>query len=201
VVRAAAGKAHSFVIDSLGDIWSWGVNFNGQAAINDQKHTEVIDTPHQVPTMSKGSPTLGGSHVVDISCGDFHSMFLLEDGRVFSCGKYTSGQLGLGPEHILKSENEKHHPHVQSGITVPREIRFPFPSGTPEKIIGIEAGYRRSMAWTESHLFAWGMGNVSELGLGHITEAFQPTLVDVIGHKPVHVSCGGQHTLALFTGE
>jgi len=193
---------HSFAIDSIGDVWSWGLNLRGQAGIeiSEGRYEEIIETPRRVAAMSRGSPILAGSRVVDIACGEFHSMFLFDDGRVFTCGAYDSGQLGLGLDYILASVNKVHHPRVRAGIAVPREVWFPFPSRRWEKIIGIEADSRRSMAWTKSHLFAWGMGNVGELGLGPtVEEVFQPTLVDLAGWKPVQVSCGGQHTLALFT--
>ena len=202
VVHVAAGSMHSFAIDSVGDIWGWGLNLRGQTGIDigEGGHGEVIEIPRRVSTMCRGSPTLGSSRVVDVACGEFHSVFLLDDGRVFTCGAYDSGQLGLGPGHILACVNKVYHPRVRVGITVPREVRFPFPPCKWERIIGIEADSRRSMAWTESHLFAWGMGNVGELGLGpNVDEVFQPTLVDLAGWKPVQVSCGGQHTLALFT--
>lgn len=192
---------HSLAIDSVGDVWGWGLNLRGQTGIDITEcgSGKVIKTPQRVLTMCKGSSILVGSRVVDIACGEFHSMLLLDDGRVFICGAYDSGQLGLAPGHILASVNKVHHPRVRAGIAAPREVRFPFPSGKLERIIGIEADSRRSMAWTESHLFVWGMGNVGELGLGpNVDEVFQPTLVDLAGWGPVQVSCGGQHTLALF---
>lgn len=201
VVRAAAGGMHSFAIDIYDDVWTWGLNSRGQTGIDidEDGHGMVIETPRRVPTMCEGNPALAGSHVVDIACGEFHSVFLLQDGRVFTCGAYDSGQLGLGPVNTLVSVNKVHHPRIRTGIAVPLEVHFPFPSGGVERIIGIEADSRRSMAWTKSHLYLWGMGNVGELGLGPVTEVFQPTLIDLVGWKPIQVSCGGQHTLALFT--
>ena len=109
-----------------------------------------------------------------IACGEFHSIFPLDDGRIFACGGYDSGQLGLDPGGVLAPIKNVHHPYVQ---TVPGQVRFPHPLRKWEKIIEVDS--RRSMAWTESHLFAWGMGNVGELGLGPtVGEIFQPTLVE-----------------------
>jgi regulator of chromosome condensation len=202
VVRVAAGSMHSFAINSVGDVWGWGLNLCGQIGIDigEGGSGEVIQTPQQVSAMSNGSSILSGSHIVDIACGEFHSVFLLDDGCVFTCGVYDSGQLGLGPARVLASVNKVHHPHVWVGVAVPRQVQFPPLSCKWERIIGIEADSRRSMAWTKSHLFIWGMGNIGELGLGPtINEVFQPTLVDLAGWKPAQVSCGGQHSLALFT--
>ena len=202
VVHVAAGSMHSFAIDSVGDVWGWGLNLRGQTGIDISEEGDggVIKAPQRVSTMCVGSLILAGSRVVDIACGEFHSVFLLDDGRVFTCGVYDSGQLGLGQGGILASINKVYHPRTRVGIAIPREVQFPLPSHKRERIVGIEADSRRSMAWTKSHLFVWGMGNVGELGLGpDEDEVFQPTLVDLVGWKPAQVSCGGQHTLALFT--
>lgn len=41
------------------------------------------------------------------------------------------------------------------------------------------------MAWTESYLFVWGMGNVSGLGPSpDIDKVFQPTLIDLTEGSP-----------------
>ena len=201
VVRVAAGSMHSLAIDSAGDVWGWGLNLRGQIGIDigEGGSGEVIQTPRRVSAMSNGSSILAGSRVINIACGEFHSVFLLDDGRVFTCGAYDSGQLGLGPARVLASVNKVHHPRVRVGVAIPRQVRFPALSREWERIVGIEADSRRSMAWTKSRLFVWGMGNVGELGLGPtVDEVFQPTLVDLAGWKPAQVSCGGQHTLALF---
>ena len=200
-VRVAAGGMHSFAIDSVGNVWGWGVNIRGQIGLDvgEGESGKIIETPQKVSKMCKGSSVLGDACVIEISCGEFHSLFLLDDGRVFVCGGYDSGQLGLGSRHFLASINKVYHPHVHAGISTPWEVMFPLPGNKQERIIGIEAGSRRSMAWSKSRLFVWGMGNVGELGLGpRLGEVFEPTLVGSEGGwKPVLVSCGGQHTLAL----
>jgi len=192
MVRVAAGSMHSFAIDSIGGVWGWGLNLRGQIDIDfgEDGYGETIETPRRVSAMRGDSPVPAGSRVIDIACGEFHFVFLLDDGRIFTCGAYDGGKLGLGPGHILVPVNKVHHPSVRISIAEPREVRFPFPSRKLVRIMGIEADSRRSMAWTEPHLLVWGMGDVGEV--------FQPTLVDLAGWNPVQVSCGGQHTLALF---
>ena len=159
---------HSFTIDSVGDVWGWGLSLRGQIGVDigEGGYREIIQTPRRVSTMRTGSPIVAGSRVVDIACGEFHSASLLDNGLVFACGAYDSGQLGVGSGHFLASANKIHHPRVRGGEAVPREVRFPFPSGKRERVVWIDADSRRSVAWTISHLFVWGMGNVGELGLG-----------------------------------
>ena len=145
-----------------------GLSLRGQICVDigEGGYREIIQTPRRVSTMGRGSPIVAGSRVVDIACGEFQSASLLDNGLVFACGAYDSGQLGIGPGHILASVNKVHHPRVRDGEAVPREVRFPSPSAKQERIAGIEADSRRGVAWTRSHLFVWGMGNVGELGLG-----------------------------------
>jgi len=131
VVRVAAGGMHSFAIDSTGDVWGWGLNLRGQIGIR----------------------ILADSCVVEIARGEFHSMFLPNDGRVFTCRAYDNGQLAPGPGHILASVDKVYYPMVWAGIAVSREVWFSSRSCKMEKMIGIETDSRRSMAWTESQLF------------------------------------------------
>ena len=49
--------------------------------------------------MRSRSPILVGLQVVKIAYGQELFVFLLEAGRVFTCGTYYDGQLGLGLTH------------------------------------------------------------------------------------------------------
>uniref|UniRef100_A0A8D0YU00 Uncharacterized protein n=1 Tax=Sus scrofa TaxID=9823 RepID=A0A8D0YU00_PIG len=42
--------------------------------------------------------TLTDIKIIQVSCGHYHSLALSEDGQVFSWGKNSDGQLGLGKE-------------------------------------------------------------------------------------------------------
>ena len=47
VVHVAAGSMHSFAIDSIGDIWGWGLNLRGQVGIEIREggYEGIIQTP------------------------------------------------------------------------------------------------------------------------------------------------------------
>ena len=131
IVRVATRSMHSFAIDSIGVVWGCDLNLCGQIGIG----------------------ILAGSCDVEIARGEFHSMFLPDDGRVFTCRAYDSGQLAPGPGHTPASVGRVHHSMIQGRIDVLRKAWFSSRSYKREKMIGIEADSRRSMARTESQLF------------------------------------------------
>ncbi|WVO15614.1 hypothetical protein L204_103274 [Cryptococcus depauperatus] len=106
-----------------------------------------------------------------------------------------------------------------SGEYIPEPVRIPFPP-IPEKyevvpqfpayvdskpednpIVNISAGTRHNLAVSKSgHLYAWGFGNQSQLGLGNEEIAQVPSLVRsklLRPYKTVAASAGGQHCVAL----
>lgn len=55
----------------------------------------------QVPTVVDAlDPSLhDGAKVVEISGGEHHTLFLLDNGEVWGCGRCDGAQLGLGEQH------------------------------------------------------------------------------------------------------
>ncbi|KAL0247475.1 hypothetical protein I308_103540 [Cryptococcus tetragattii IND107] len=106
-----------------------------------------------------------------------------------------------------------------SGEYVPEPVRICFPP-IPEKyevvpefpaykdskpednpVVDISAGMRHNLAVSKSgHLYAWGYGNLAQLGLGSEEVAEVPSLVRsklLRPYRSVAVSAGGQHCVAL----
>jgi len=81
-----SNSAFCLAITEDGKVYSWGRNENGQLGVGNTK--------------DKFCPTLvneiSGYHIVKITTGKGHTLFLTDDGRVLSCGLNTSGQCGLG---------------------------------------------------------------------------------------------------------
>lgn len=188
-VLIGAGGSTSFAVDEDGVAWGWGLNAHGQTCTG--HIDEATDDTVMLPEKVDG---LGGNKVTQIVGGEYHTLFLLDDGRVFACGRTAGGELGQLRDRDAFEQFAS--PHFVSSLT---QIAFPDPE---DKVIRIEAGARRSMAITQGGaLYCWGEGSQSELGLGtHVDQVNEPTcLVTRRGtRQAVAVSCGGQHTLALF---
>lgn len=85
IVSISAGYSHSFAVDSDGKVWSWGSNEQGQLSRG------PIGGIYKEPGISAGL-----SRITDVKAGEGFSVFLKEDGSVYSSGINDKGQLGLG---------------------------------------------------------------------------------------------------------
>ena len=79
----------SLALTQSGEVYSWGFNGQGQLGLND---TTNRVTPTKIPTLSG---------VKSIAAGSNHSLFLLNDGRVFFCGNNGAGGSSLLPVEVV----------------------------------------------------------------------------------------------------
>lgn len=188
-VVIGCGSYHSFAVDRYGTVWAWGLNNYGQLGfksgswVSDSVHgtIEDVDTLH---------PSVTGSKVVQIVGGEHHTLFRLEDGRVYAVGRNDGGQLGVPGNHpAILADPESYG----KGCFIPVQVPI------DEPVVEISAGTTNSLALTESgKLYSWGQGY---LGIDSDTEeTFTPTLIAGKSAKwqCLSISCGGQHSLALF---
>uniref|UniRef100_A0A3B4YKW9 HECT and RLD domain containing E3 ubiquitin protein ligase 3 n=1 Tax=Seriola lalandi dorsalis TaxID=1841481 RepID=A0A3B4YKW9_SERLL len=120
-----------------------------------------------------------GRGLKEVACGGQHSMFLLQDGSVYTCGANCCGQLG----------------HDKPG-TSPELVG----ALDTQKITVVSSGRAHSMAVNEQgQVFAWGAGEGGQLGLGTAEVAVRiPRLVKrLCDHRISQVMCGNQHCIAL----
>ena len=85
VAALAAGAGHNCALTGDGQIYSWGINRQGQCGLG---HTENQAKPALVAAL--------GRPAVAATCGIAHTAFLLDDGSLALCGSNQFGQLGLG---------------------------------------------------------------------------------------------------------
>jgi alpha-tubulin suppressor-like RCC1 family protein len=91
------GYAHGIILAD-GVVYSFGNNEYGERA-----DTTIIDNITEVYfnrslklyKVRNSGNTGNLSGVIDIACGNYHSVFLLSNNTVFSCGLNNSGQLGI----------------------------------------------------------------------------------------------------------
>ncbi|TFL00681.1 regulator of chromosome condensation 1/beta-lactamase-inhibitor protein II [Pterulicium gracile] len=193
-VGVGAGKYQSFAIDEDGNVWGWGLNALGQTGAGRARATDnEVRTPALVKDLTLED--LNGDRVISIKGGDFHTLFLTRQGRVFACGGKEGSLLGLPSDHPAILEYPDRH-----FIDTPVLVNFP----NDDPIVQISVGQRSNLAVTENGaLYSWGQGPQGELGCGELTEVDTPRVI-VRGprgggaFKAIHASCGGQHTLGLF---
>lgn len=90
VLRIACGRSHSVVLTDKEGVFSFGNNSFGQCGrpVVPDESPESTATPRRV----QGIP----GQIVDVVCGQDHTLFLTAEGAVYSCGWGADGQTGLG---------------------------------------------------------------------------------------------------------
>ncbi|CAK6958600.1 probable E3 ubiquitin-protein ligase HERC3 [Scomber scombrus] len=148
----------------------WGNAKEGQLGIGVERNPMFEPRSCQV---------FSGRGLIEVACGGQHSMFLLHDGSVYTCGSNSCGQLG----------------HDKPG-TSPELVG----ALDTQKITMVSCGRAHSMAVNEQgQVFAWGAGEGGQLGLGTAEAAVRiPRLVKrLCDHRISQVMCGNQHCIAL----
>lgn len=86
VKQVVAGDGHTALISDSGQLWLCGDNTRGRLGLG----------LHRTPHCTRFSRvTITGERVLQVSIGD-HSAMVTESGQVWTCGRNSSGQLGLG---------------------------------------------------------------------------------------------------------
>ena len=164
-VSIAAGASHSFGSKSDGTVWAWGYNSEGQLGDG----TTLLKTdPIQTSVILKDWLILSG--------GDNHSVGLKLDGKLWSWGDNSFGQLGDGTIIQRKS---------------------PVQIGTGNNWISIDAGAWHNLALrSDGTLWAWGQNIKNQLGDGTTVNKIIPVQIG-IDHNWVSIAGGETHSLAL----
>nr|CRZ22090.1 Bm8133 [Brugia malayi] len=137
-----------------------------------------------VPRLVYGAPTRqNGVIVKSIASGERHTLFLSDDGKVWSCGSNYNGELGRGG--VREGSYTIYPVHISSTVS----------------IIQISAGRSHSMAVSDDgRLFAWGSNSHGQLAMsGDILASDTPKRVPSLP-ETVQVACGASHTVSLNGG-
>uniref|UniRef100_A0A671W740 HECT and RLD domain containing E3 ubiquitin protein ligase 3 n=1 Tax=Sparus aurata TaxID=8175 RepID=A0A671W740_SPAAU len=167
----------------------WGNAKDGQLGIGLERN------PMSEPRICH---VFSGRGLKDVACGGQHTMFLLQDGSVYTCGSNSCGQLG----------------HDKPGTSPELVVAL-----DTQKITMVSCGWAHSMAVNEQgQVFAWGAGEGGQLGLGTAEALFtwgqntsgqlglgkgEPSklsphpLKSLAGIPLAKITAGGDHSFAL----
>ena len=149
IVTTAQGAHHIIAIDHNGDVWGWGRNYNNEA-------TGGICTPSgNANYMSTPCNVLSNKKVIKIVAGEYFSMALSADGKVFTWGQNVFGQIANGSTNAGRNN----------------VYQIPQSAFSGEKIVNIGGGYESGFAITESGLtYVWGSDEFGAYGNGTNTK-------------------------------
>ena len=173
VVKVACGGYHTIVMDEKNELYGFGKGVFGQCGYGQNEDTDI---PKKIIFNDKNL-----NKIIDIKCGGEHTLFLSDNGKVYSCGHGYFGQLGLG--------NNK---NVKSPILVN--------SLSNKNIIEIAAGWSHSLVLTDNgFVYSSGCGKFGELGLGENTNRYNYTWIRKLGTMNIkHIFAGGHHSWCII---
>ncbi|XP_065551089.1 RCC1-like G exchanging factor-like protein isoform X1 [Lathamus discolor] len=175
VLQVSCGRAHSLILTDSEGVFTMGNNSYGQCGrkvVEDETYSEshVI---HQLKDFD--------SKVVQVVCGQDHSLFRTKKGTVYACGWGADGQTGLGHYNIT-SVPTKLHGDI-AGVNIIQVSSY---------------GDCCLAVSDEGDVFGWG--NSEYLQLASVTETTQ---VNVPRHLPFKIgkvkeaACGGTGNVVL----
>jgi len=166
----SVGTTHNIGIDSVGQLWSWGLNAYGRTA--QDIWLTITFSPAAIYT-----GTVRFSHV---SAGFDHNIAVDREGRLWSWGNNINGRTGLG---------------ISEGYTATPKLidtgtnRFTYVSTREFHNIAIDR---------EGKLWSWGSNASGKTGLG-ISEGHTlvPTRIEGLDVNFVQISAGNMHSTAI----
>ncbi|CAI9109895.1 OLC1v1009818C1 [Oldenlandia corymbosa var. corymbosa] len=190
IKQVSCGAVHVVALSEDGLLQSWGYNEYGQ--LGRGVTCEGLQGAQLIKGYAKflnEAPEL--VKVFQVSCGEYHTAAISEDGEVYTWGLGSMGQLG--------------HVSLQSGD---KEL-------LPRRVVALDGVFIKDVACGGVHtcaltakgaLYAWGGGQAGQLGLGPQNGFFSCSSNDavtmlrnlpilVIPNGVQLVACGHSHTL------
>ena len=172
---------HSLAVTTTGRLYAWGLNDYGQLG-------DGTTVNRSTPTLISFTGLGSGETIRNVAAGGEYSHAVTTQGRVYSWGFNTNGQLGDG---TTVSKNS------------PTLISF---SGlqSEETIRNVDVGGIHSMAMTTiGRVYTWGYNFVGRIGDGTTVDKYIPTLISFTGLEDGEiiedVFLGNGHSLAVTT--
>ncbi|KAL6054785.1 RUN and FYVE domain-containing protein 2 [Balamuthia mandrillaris] len=165
----SCGQAHTVAWNAEGEAFSWGAGSNGRLG---HGHERDRFTPLFIEGLS-------GRHVIQVACGENHSVALTASGQVYAWGMGADGRLGFGDEETVLTPFEV---NALEGL----------------QVVYVACGRATTAAVTsEGHLYMWGRNENGALGIEDTAVQLTPVRIDVDGQKVSRVQCAATYTAAI----
>ena len=168
VKKVVCGYYHTYVLKNDGTLYACGHNWYGQL-MNGSSDRNAHSS------LTRVTAGIGENKVVDVYTAWAHAFIVLENGEIWSVGYNTYGELGIGNTTMQKTP-------VKTSLTT-----------NDVKQIACY-GYGTAIVKTDGTLWACGLNDYGQLGLGDTTSRTSFTQVTDNVDK---ISCGSFHLMIL----
>ncbi|KAF4146374.1 Regulator of chromosome condensation (RCC1) repeat [Phytophthora infestans] len=178
ITHVEFGASHSAAIDEEGKLYVWGSNEYSKLGLGESSEMETL--PREVEALK-------GIKIVDVSCGDYFTAAVDEDGKMYSWGWGGSTMKGAGG---LGHAGGKDEP-------TPRLLTTLVDQGVP--IATVECGEFHTVALTkDGEIWAWGNGEYGRLGNGESDTCEVPEPIEFFSKdNVVSIAAGRDFSFAL----
>ena len=168
------GGKHSAGVGDGGEVYTWGVNDQGQLGAPGGPRAGQWDVPRRVEL-------LYGWDVQGVACGDNHTVAITNH-DVITWGANDTGQCGHGER-------------AETDWVKPRSLKLLH----GQMVTQVVCGANHTMCVTATSLvYAWGENSRGQLGLGDVRNRRSPALVNGLWALPVRqLAAGESHSAAL----
>ena len=169
IKAVAAGEYHSLALTNEGKVMAWGQNEVGQLG-----NGTYEDSSSFVPVTTADGTEL--TSVIAIAAGSYHNLALTGDGKVYTWGSNSNGQLGLSST----VDDQRRAVQIQN----------------LSPIAAVAAGAYHSIARTSSGtLVGWGANFYGALGAGVTTQTNAPMPIAPELSGIVRIGAGAYHSM------
>jgi alpha-tubulin suppressor-like RCC1 family protein len=190
IIQLEAGDSHSLALTSTGQVYAWGVDWDGQ--LGDGTVGDPLDNPIPINITSSFAGVNG--HITQLSTNYSHSLALTSTGQVYTWGGDWDGQLGDGT-----TSNPYENP-------TPINITGNFTGLDGQTIQLVAAGQDHSLALTSTgQVYTWGWDAGSQLGDGTSGDPDDnPTPINITANfdftLPFTITLGNKPCTDIITG-
>ncbi|XP_057295987.1 uncharacterized protein LOC130624943 isoform X2 [Hydractinia symbiolongicarpus] len=186
VIQIAGGYAHSAVLTSRGQVFTFGAGLYGQLGIG-------VNTKRTTPQLVE---SLAHDSIYLIACGSFETLAVSEDQTIFCWGR------NYHQFHICgKAESASYGRQMASNTTdishryLPEDLPFKL----QQPIIQLICGNWHYMALTSmNYVYTWGCNDCGQLGHYNKIEQPAPRLVKALSRRSVvGVAAGSEFSLCV----
>ncbi|KAJ5080116.1 hypothetical protein M0811_14133 [Anaeramoeba ignava] len=180
---------YAFLLNSNQELFGCGYNYSAQLGLGESRKERKIQNLTKIQNIPKGK-------IIDIQCGNFHSIMLIENEnqnpkrKLYSCGDYQYN--GLGKDEY---ENIYEFTEIKSSLFE-----------NDNDIIDFSCGDSHSLILTSnSKLIGFGDNLYGELGIGDINNQFIPFQIELPKLRfnenisNYHISCGDCNSFLYYS--